>query len=37
MESFDTFNESTISQILALQDEIEERVVLEKLHADEEE
>lgn len=37
MESFDNFNETTINQILALQDEIEDKIVTEKLHADEEE
>lgn len=37
MDSFDTFNQSTIRQILALQDEIDGRIDTEKLHADEEE
>jgi|NorSeaMetagenome_1021524.scaffolds.fasta_scaffold431331_1 hypothetical protein len=37
MDSFDTFNKTTIRQILALQDEIDGRIDTEKLHADEEE
>lgn len=37
IESFDNFNEGTINQILAYQDEIEGNIVTEKLHADEEE